>query len=128
MLRTTEITFLPAMRDIIFSKASQLHPHLIFDPNAKDAGAIISFIINSSDEFLKDLSNAVDKQDSNQVQLVFFEKTSEKKLAQEIPYGKLSEYINKGYKVSVKGNMAPLVAHSDEPCIYFVAITFYTYN
>lgn len=128
MLRTIQTNLLSPMRDIIISKANKLPTTLIFDPSDEDAGAIISLIVNASDEFLKSLSQEVYKQPSSKVQLTFFEKSGAKAIAKEIAVGKLSEYIGKGYKVEVDGNFTPYLPHSTTPPIYFVGIIFHTYN
>lgn len=127
MLRTMDINFLPAVRDIILSKADKLPTSLVFDPSSKDGGSIISFIVNASDELLEDLSKAVRKKKSDVVQLAFFAKSDEKSLAKEIAPGKLSEYIDKCYEVEVNSTLAPYQAYAGTPPIYYVGIVFHAY-
>ena len=108
------------IRDIVISKAYTLPKNLVFSPNEKTAGFIISFLANTSSEILKKISD-VCKQYSESLGIHFKYKAGPKALDIAIPTDSKYEDF-KNLHIEVNNHVESVFISTEK--FSFITVTF----
>ena len=116
------------VRDVVISKSRFLPGRLLIDLEDEKSGFLISFLIHSSEDILKELLVKSDNMDDKDFELWFFEKKSPKELPKEISSSRLYDFVNNSYKTEINSSTVPYQKYSDNPPIYHIDVIFHTYE